>query len=220
MASAHAAGSSNPGLVALDARAGLRHRSLSNDICVFAGSRLGTREDYAAATIELGRVLARRGHGIVYGGGRIGLMGLLADAGLEHGTRVTGVIPRALATREVAHAGLSELFVVGTMHERKAKMAALSRGFIALPGGYGTLEELAEVVTWVQLGIHQKPLGLLDVSGFWQPYLTLLDHFAREGFVNAEERKLVIHDTDPERLVERLAELSVSRPTLASESDL
>ncbi|HEX6274502.1 MAG TPA: TIGR00730 family Rossman fold protein, partial [Polyangiaceae bacterium] len=182
---------------------------MSNDICVFAGSRSGARGDYAAAAVELGRVLARRGHGIVYGGGRIGLMGLLADAGLEHGARVTGVIPRALASREVAHAGLSELFVVGTMHERKAKMAALSRAFIALPGGYGTLEELAEVVTWVQLGIHRNPVGLLDVAGFWQPYLALLDHFAREGFVNAEERKLVIHDTDAERLVERLTELSV-----------
>jgi uncharacterized protein (TIGR00730 family) len=193
---------------------------VTNDICVFAGSRLGTHEDYATAAIELGRVLARRGHGIVYGGGRVGLMGLLADAGLEHGTRVTGVIPRALATREVAHAGLSELLVVGTMHERKAKMAALSRAFIALPGGYGTLEELSEVVTWIQLGIHRKPVALLDVSGFWQPYLALLDHFAREGFVNAEERKLVIHDTDPERLVERLSELSVSRPPVASEADL
>ena len=193
---------------------------MTNDICVFAGSRWGAREDYAAAAIELGRVLARRGHGIVYGGGRVGLMGLLADTGLEHGTRVTGVIPRALASREVAHAGLSELFVVGTMHERKAKMAALSGAFIALPGGYGTLEELSEVVTWVQLGIHQKPLALLDVSGFWQPYLALLDHFAREGFVSAEERKLVIHDTDPERLVERLTELSVSRPPVASEDDL
>ena len=136
------------------------------------------------------------------------------------GTRVTGVIPRALAKREVAHAGLSELFVVDTMHERKAKMAALSRAFIALPGGYGTLEELAEVVTWIQLGIHQKPLALLDVSGFWQPYLGVLDHFAREGFVNAEERKLVIHDADPERLVTRLTELSVSRPPIVGESDL
>jgi uncharacterized protein (TIGR00730 family) len=178
------------------------------------------REDYAAATVELGRALARRGHGIVYGGGRVGLMGLLADAGLAHGTRVTGVIPRALATREIAHAGLSELFVVDTMHERKAKMAALSSAFIALPGGYGTLEELSEVVTWIQLGIHRKPLALLDVSGFWQPYLALLDHFAREGFVNADERKLVIHDADPERLIERLAELSVSRPPIASEADL
>ncbi len=181
---------------------------------------MGTRKEYAAAAVELGRVLARRGHGIVYGGGRIGLMGLLADAGLEQGTRVTGVIPRALATREVAHTGLSELVVVGTMHERKAKMAALSRAFIALPGGYGTLEELSEVVTWIQLGIHQKPLALFDVAGFWRPYLGVLDHFAREGFVTAEERKLVIHDTDPERLVERLVELSVSRPAVASESDL
>ena len=193
---------------------------MPNDICVFAGSRLGVRKEYASAAIELGRVLARRGHGIVYGGGRVGLMGLLADAGLEHGTRVTGVIPRSLASREIAHAGLSELVVVGTMHERKAKMAALSRAFIALPGGYGTLEELSEVVTWIQLGIHRKPLALLDVSGFWQPYLALLDHFAREGFVNTEERELVIHDTDAARLVDRLAELSVSRPSIAGESDL
>jgi uncharacterized protein (TIGR00730 family) len=193
---------------------------VSNAICVFAGSRPGTRKDYAAAAAELGRVLASRGQGIVYGGGRVGLMGLLADAGLANGARVTGVIPRALASREVAHAGLSELFVVDTMHERKAKMAALSRAFIALPGGYGTLEELAEVTTWVQLGIHQKPLGLFDVAGFWQPYLSLLDHFAREGFVNADERKLVIHDSDPARLVDRLGEISVSRPPIAGASDL
>jgi uncharacterized protein (TIGR00730 family) len=178
------------------------------------------RAEYASAAIELGRVLARRGHGIVYGGGRVGLMGLLADAGLEHGARVTGVIPRSLAAREIAHAGLSELLVVGTMHERKATMAALSRAFIALPGGYGTLEELSEVVTWIQLGIHRKPLALLDVCGFWQPHLALLDHFAREGFVNAEERELVIHDSDPGQLVERLAELSISRPPVAGESDL
>ena len=147
-------------------------------------------------------------------------MGVLADAGLEHGARVTGVIPKALATREVAHAGLSELIVVGTMHERKAKMAALSQAFIALPGGYGTLEELAEVVTWVQLGLIQKPLGLLDVEGFWQPYLALLDHFAAEGFIASDERKLVICDSDPERLVARLETLRVSREEVVGPSDL
>lgn len=147
-------------------------------------------------------------------------MGLVADSGLEHGARVTGVIPKALATKELAHAGLSELFVVGTMHKRKAKMAELSRAFIALPGGYGTLEELAEVVTWVQLGFLEKPLGLLDVEGFWQPYLALLDHFASEGFIGSEERKLVICDADPERLVARLEELRVPREPVVSASDL
>jgi uncharacterized protein (TIGR00730 family) len=195
-------------------------RRVSDDICVFAGARNGVRPAYASAARELGRVIATRGHGIVYGGGRVGLMGVVADAGLEHGARVTGVIPRALATREVAHAGLSELIVVGTMHERKAKMAALSRDFVALPGGYGTLEELAEVVTWVQLGLIQKPLGLLDVEGFWQPYLALLDHFAAEGFIAADERKLVIFDSDPERLVARLETLRVSREEVVAPSDL
>ncbi len=193
---------------------------MSDDICVFAGARGGARPAYANAARELGRALATRGHGIVYGGGRVGLMGVLADAGLEHGARVTGVIPKALATREVAHAGLSELIVVGTMHERKAKMAALSQAFIALPGGYGTLEELAEVVTWVQLGLIQKPLGLLDVEGFWQPYLALLDHFAAEGFIASDERKLVICDSDPERLVARLETLRVSREEVVGPSDL
>lgn len=193
---------------------------VSDAICVFAGARAGARPAYASAARELGRVIAERGHGIVYGGGRVGLMGLVADAGLEHGARVTGVIPTALATKEVAHAGLSELIVVGTMHERKAKMAALSRAFIALPGGYGTLEELAEVVTWVQLGFLEKPLGLLDVEGFWQPYLALLDHFASEGFIGNDERKLVIFDADPERLVARLEELRVAREPVVTASDL
>lgn len=193
---------------------------MSHDICVFAGARDGARPAYASAARELGRVIATRGHGIVYGGGRVGLMGILADAGLEHGARVTGVIPTALATREVAHAGLSELIVVGTMHERKAKMAALSEAFIALPGGYGTLEELAEVVTWVELGFLQKPLGLLDVEGFWQPYLALLDHFAAEGFIGTDERKLVVFDSEPERLVSRLGALRVSREEVVGASDL
>lgn len=147
-------------------------------------------------------------------------MGLLADAGLQHGARVIGVIPKALATRELAHAGLSELIVVGTMHERKAKMAALSRAFIALPGGFGTLEELSEVVTWVQLGFLDKPLGLLDVDRFWQPYLKLLDHFAAEGFIKSDERELVICDDDPERLVDRLSELHPGREKVLGASNL
>lgn len=193
---------------------------MNHNICVFAGASLGARPTYAEAAKALGRVIATRGHGIVYGGGRVGLMGLLADAGLQHGARVIGVIPKALATRELAHAGLSELIVVGTMHERKAKMAALSRAFIALPGGFGTLEELSEVVTWVQLGFLDKPLGLLDVDRFWQPYLKLLDHFAAEGFIKSDERELVICDDDPERLVDRLSELHPGREKVLGASNL
>ncbi len=187
---------------------------------MFAGSRVGSRGDYALLAEALGAELGRRGYGLVYGGGHIGLMGVLADSALEHGARVLGVIPQALADRELAHQGLHELAVVGTMHERKALMAARSSAFIALPGGYGTLEELSEVLTWVQLGIHQKPIGLLGAAGFWQPYLALLDHFASEGFVDADERKLLLHAEQPAALLDALERHSAARPRLASEGDL
>jgi uncharacterized protein (TIGR00730 family) len=152
-----------------------------------------------------GRALARRGIGVVYGGGSIGLMGALADATLAAGGEVVGVIPRALQLRELAHGGLTSLHVVGSMHERKARMAELSEGFVALPGGIGTLEELAEIVTWAQLGLHDRPCGLLDVEGYWQPLVALLDHAVEEGFVRPEHRGLVVVARDPDELIDRFA---------------
>jgi uncharacterized protein (TIGR00730 family) len=152
-----------------------------------------------------GRTLARRGIGVVYGGGSVGLMGALADATLAAGGEVIGVIPRALQLRELAHGGLTALHVVGSMHERKARMAELSEGFVALPGGIGTLEELAEIVTWAQLGLHRRPCGLLDVGGYWQPLVALLDHAVEEGFVRPEHRGLVVVARDADELLDRFA---------------
>src|SRR5947207_1854347 len=143
-------------------------------VCVFCGSSTGARRVYADAARTLAATLVRRGLGLVYGGGSIGLMGVLADAVLAAGGEVTGVIPRALATKEIAHRSLPDLRVVETMHERKATMAALADGFVALPGGFGTLEELLEVVTWTQLGLHAKPAGLLNVEGYFEPLAALL----------------------------------------------
>jgi len=146
----------------------------------------------------------RRGLGLVYGGGRVGLMGVVADAVLAAGGEAIGVLPRALATKELAHDGLSAMHVVGSMHERKALMADLSDAFVALPGGLGTLEELCEIVTWAQLGIHRKPCGLLDVEGYYQPLLEMLDHAVGEGFVRPEHRGLVLADSDPEKLLDQV----------------
>lgn len=173
-------------------------------VCVFCGSSPGTRPAYVEAARELGTLLARRGIGVVYGGGRVGLMGAVADAALAAGGEVVGVIPRQLHDREVAHHGLNELHVVGSMHERKAMMAELSDGFVTLPGGVGTYEELIEVVTWSQLGIHRKPIGLLDVRRFYDDLGALLDHAVREGFVTPANRGIVLRDDDAERLLERL----------------
>jgi hypothetical protein len=152
---------------------------------------------------RLGRLLAELHIGVVYGGASVGCMGALADAALTAGGEVVGVIPHGLAARELAHHRLTELHIVESMHERKAMMAELSDGFIALPGGLGTLEELSEIATWAMLGIHGKPLGLLDVDGYWQPLLGVLDHMVREGFLRVEHRALVISDPDPTRLIER-----------------
>ncbi len=149
--------------------------------------------------------MAERGIGLVYGGGRVGLMGLVADAALARGGDVVGVIPRALASAEVAHDGLTELFVVRTMHERKAKMAELSDGFVALPGGYGTLEELLEIVTWVQLAVVSKPVGLLDVGGFFQPLVAQLDRANAEGYVSDEHRRIALVERDGARLLDAMA---------------
>jgi hypothetical protein len=174
-------------------------------VCVYCGSNFGTRDRYRQAAVQLGRLLAERGLELVDGGGRVGLMGVIADAALAAGGRVLGVIPESLALKEVAHSGLTELREVQTMHERKALMAARSDAFVALPGGLGTLDELFEIVTWSQLGVHDKPCGLLDVDDYYQPLLTFLDRQVAEGFVRPEHRELLLVDDDPGRLLERMA---------------
>ncbi len=189
-----------------------RFRGVKN-VCVFCGSAPGRRPAYARAARQLGSALAERDLGLVYGGGSIGLMGIVADAALAGGAQVLGVIPRALARREIAHHGLTRLEVVPTMHARKARMAKLSDAFLAMPGGIGTLEELFEVLTWGYLGIHAKPTGLLDVGGYWQPLIRLLDHAVDEGFLRPAHRKLVVVDRSPARLLERLARHRVPAAT-------
>jgi uncharacterized protein (TIGR00730 family) len=176
-----------------------------NSICVFSGSNRGARPSYTEAAAALGRTLAERGTRVVYGGASVGLMGQVADAALAAGGEVVGVIPQHLVDREVAHEGLTELRITTSMHERKAVMAELADGFVALPGGLGTLEELAEVLTWSQLGLHRKPCGLLDVDGFYAPLLTFLDHTVTERFVSAEHRAIVLSATTPSDLLDRLA---------------
>ncbi len=161
-------------------------------ICVFCGSAVGAQPIFSQTAVALAEYLALRKVGIVYGGGGIGLMGALADAALASGGDVIGVIPRALADREVAHTGLTKLHIVGSMHERKALMAELSDAFIALPGGFGTLEEFCEVLTWAQLGIHRKPLGLLNIEGYYNHLLRMFDHAVAEKFVRPETRALVL----------------------------
>lgn len=161
-------------------------------ICVFCGSSPGAQPHYAAAASELGRALAVRGLELVYGGGNVGLMGILADATLAAGGRVIGVIPEALRLKEVAHSGLADLRVVGSMHERKAMMNDLADGFIALPGGLGTFEEFFEVLTWAQLGIHAKPCGLLNVRGYYDGLLTFMQHAVAERFLRPEHARLIL----------------------------
>jgi uncharacterized protein (TIGR00730 family) len=174
-------------------------------VCVFCGSNTGARPSYAVMAEGLGRVLAERGIRVVYGGGRVGLMGVVADAALAAGGEVVGVIPQHLMDREVGHTGLTDLRVTSSMHERKALMADLADGFVALPGGFGTLEELAETLTWSQLGLQAKPFGLLDVEGFYEPLLRFLDHTVAERFVTPEHRALVLSADDPFTLLDRLA---------------
>lgn len=174
-------------------------------ICVFAGSNPGVRPEYLAAARELGALLAARGVGLVYGGASVGLMGTVADAALAGGAEVIGVIPRALVTREVAHHHLADLRVVGSMHERKAQMAELADGFIALPGGLGTLEEFFEILTWAQLGLHSKPMGLLNAADYYAPVRTLVEHAIAEGFVPAHDRDLLQLRDDPAALLDALA---------------
>jgi hypothetical protein len=175
-------------------------------VCVFAGSSSGARAEYLAAAAALGRVLAAREIGVVYGGARVGLMGALADATLASGGEVIGVIPSEMVEREVAHTGLTDLRVVTSMHERKALMADLSDGFIALPGGWGTLDEFFEILTWAQLRLHQKPCGLLNVHGYFDGLLSFLEHSTKEGFVRREYQSMISISESPSALLEQLAE--------------
>ena len=174
-------------------------------VCVFSGSSPGARPSYTETATALGREVATRGLRLVYGGASVGLMGAVADAALAAGGEVVGVIPQHLVDREVAHDGLTDLRVTGSMHERKALMADLADGFVALPGGLGTLEELAEVLTWSQLGLQSKPCGLLDVEGFFDPLLAFLDHTVTERFVSTEHRALVLAADRPDALLDLLA---------------
>jgi uncharacterized protein (TIGR00730 family) len=174
-------------------------------ICIFAGANAGVHDDYRQAASAVGGELAARGIAIVYGGASIGLMGAVADAALRRGGEVIGVIPNALVEREVAHPGLNELRIVESMHERKAVMGELSDAFLALPGGLGTLEELLEVATWRQLGLHAKPVGLLNVRGYYDRLDAVLDHAVTEELLKPEHRQIMLIDSDLETLLERFA---------------
>ncbi|HEY2411292.1 MAG TPA: TIGR00730 family Rossman fold protein [Pirellulaceae bacterium] len=178
-------------------------------ICVFCGSSAGARPDYATAAAAFGRMLADRSIRLVYGAGNVGLMGVLADAALAAGGSVIGVIPQMLVDRELAHRG-TDLRIVTSMHERKALMAELSEAFVALPGGLGTYEELCEVLTWGQLHIHTKPVACLNVAGYFDPLVRMLDHAVAEGFLFPEQRKLLTMEKDAEKLLQRLEERVVA----------
>ena len=177
-------------------------------VCVFCGSSSGATGVYGETARKVGRLLAERGLTLIYGGGGVGLMGVVADACMEAGGAVIGVIPRALAEREVAHHGLTELHIVESMHERKAMMAELSDAFIAMPGGYGTFEEFCEIVTWSQLGIHTKPCGLLNIAGYYDPLLRQFDHGVAEQFIKPQHRRLVLSADCPEDMLKQLESFS------------
>jgi uncharacterized protein (TIGR00730 family) len=178
-------------------------------VCVFCGSSLGVQPVFAQAADDLGQLLAQRGIELVYGGGNVGLMGRIADACLAHGGRAMGVIPRNLVEKEIAHGALTKLHVVDSMHERKALMADLADAFIALPGGFGTWEEFCEVLTWSQLGLHRKACALLNIGGYYDPLLAMADRAVDQGFLRDVHRELLIADTDPARLLDRLADYKV-----------
>jgi uncharacterized protein (TIGR00730 family) len=175
---------------------------------VFCGASSGRSPGYGVAARALGAAAAARGLGIVYGGGRVGLMGAVADAALAAGGEVIGVIPQELVDRELAHGGLTELRIVGSLHERKALMAELSDGFVALPGGFGTLDELLEQLTWSQLGLHGKPIGLFDVEEYWRPLIALARHATDEGFVRESDLAAIAVGTDAEGLLDRLERMT------------
>ncbi|MDB5034926.1 MAG: Rossman fold protein family [Chlorobi bacterium] len=174
-------------------------------ICLFCGSSSGRDPACLEGARSMARAIVGRGMGIVYGGGNVGMMGAAADAALDAGGEVIGVIPESLLALEVGHAGLTELRVVATMHERKRMMADLSGAFIAMPGGFGTMEELFEVLTWAQLGIHGKPCALLNIAGYYDRLIALCDSFVEEGFSKPEHRALLMTETDPETLLDRIA---------------
>ena len=174
-------------------------------ICVYCGSSVGNQPVYREAALAMGAVLASRKIGLVYGGGNVGLMGVIADAVLAGGGEVIGIIPQSLADREIAHSGVTDLRIVDSMHTRKALMADLSDAFIAMPGGFGTFEEIFEAVTWTQLGVHRKPCGLLNVGGFYTPLALFIDQAVSEGFIKPVHRESIVVDDSPERLVTALA---------------
>ncbi|HEY8548775.1 MAG TPA: TIGR00730 family Rossman fold protein [Vicinamibacterales bacterium] len=180
-------------------------------VAVFCGSSTGTHPDYLEAARRLGHGIAARGLALVYGGARVGLMGALADAALEAGGRVIGVIPGSLVEREIAHTGLDDLRVVSTMHERKALMASLADAFVALPGGMGTLDEMCEILTWAQLGLHAKPCGFVNVRGYWDPFFAFLDTAVSSGFLRASHRELVVCEPSPEAVLDRFVFASQAR---------
>jgi uncharacterized protein (TIGR00730 family) len=180
-------------------------------LCVFCGSSTGSRPVYAQAAAELGRELANSGVALVFGGGRVGLMGILADSVLGAGGRAIGVMPRSLVEKEIAHTSLSELHVVGSMHQRKALMAELADAFLLLPGGFGSWEEFCEIVTWLQLGIHRKPCAVLNVAGYYDDLLSLADHARTEGFLRPAHREMVIVEKNPQALLSRMATASMPR---------
>jgi uncharacterized protein (TIGR00730 family) len=174
-------------------------------ICVYCGSSNGARQSYIEAARALGTSLVRRGLGLVYGGSNVGLMKAIADTVLAEGGEVIGVIPEPMVAREIAHMGLSDLRVVGSMHQRKALMAELADAFIAMPGGFGTLEEFCEIVTWVQLGLHRKPCGLLNIEGYYDGLLVFFNHAVAEGFVKPEYRSVVLTDSEANGLLEKIS---------------
>jgi uncharacterized protein (TIGR00730 family) len=183
----------------------LKEEPASSRICVFCGSKAGAATAYREATVALGAEMVRRGIGAVYGGGSVGLMGVLADCVLELGGEIIGVIPEALATKELLHPRVTDMRRVADMHQRKALMAELAGAFLALPGGYGTFEELFEIVTWAQLGFHRKNIGLLNVGGYFDPLVELIEHAIRQGFIVPSHRDLIVVEREPARLLDRLA---------------
>lgn len=175
-----------------------------NRICVFCGTNPGSRPEYGAAARQLGQVLAEQGIELVYGGASVGIMGELADSVQEHGGHVTGIIPQQLMEKEAAHTGIRNLIVVASMHQRKSQMADMSDGFIALPGGIGTLEGFFEILTWGQLGIHAKPSGILNIEGYFNGLTGFLDHAVREGFLTEAHRNAIVVESTPARLLDRM----------------
>jgi uncharacterized protein (TIGR00730 family) len=182
-------------------------------VCVFCGSSSGSLPIYQQVAFNVGRLLAGHGYCVVYGGGRVGLMGALAEGTLSAGGEVIGIIPQALFEKEIGYSDLKDLRVVGSMHERKAMMAEISDAFLTLPGGFGTFEEFFEMVTWSQLGVHQKPCGLLNLNGFYDPLLAMCDHAVSQGFLREVDRKLILSDSDPEALIQRVLNFKVPEST-------